>query len=108
MTLPTSAYRPDQDARALRERLELVVLGDDEHAIAEAARALVRFCWDHPEYPVCSFRPESLPPRAEPPKRILSKFPWTCRGCGKRFAVDSWMWWSEADKGTRCDTCGSK
>ena len=109
--LPNSPSRVDQEARALRERLELVVLGDDDRAIAEAARALFWFCADHPEYALCRLWPpadavEAKPVDEDGPKRITSKFDGACKRCRARVSAGDVCIWTPGEKGVLCESCG--
>jgi hypothetical protein len=104
--LAAAPYRVDQDARALRERLELAVLSDDDHACAEAARALVQFCADHPEDVLCTMLPESLPAKPETAKRIESKYEGRCKACDARVIPGEFVLWTPGEKGVRCLRCG--
>ncbi len=107
--LPNSPSRIDQDARALRERFELVVLGDDDSVIAVAARALFWFCADHPEYALCRLWPpaeEAAKVAAEPPKRIESKFEGRCKACETFIAPGETVFWKPGEKGVACLKCG--
>ena len=107
--LASAPDRRDQDARALRERLEFAVLGDDDRACAEAARALVAFCADHPEYRLCTLIPESAPVTTESDaKRIVSKYAGRCTGCGKPYAEGATVFWTPGKKGALCLGCGGK
>lgn len=107
--LPNAPYRVDQDARALRERFELVVLGDDDRAIAEAARALFWFCADHPEYVLCRLHPAIDPTPAEPEaKRIQSKYEGRCKGCGKLIVPGEEVLWTPGEKGVTCLACDGR
>ncbi len=104
--LPNSPTRTDQDARALRERFELVVLGDDDRAIAEAARALFWFCADHPEYALCRMYPPADVVVVEAPKRIASKFDGACKLCTKLVIAGDECFWTPGEKGVLCLKCG--
>ena len=108
MTLAAAPYRVDQDARALRERLEFAVLGDDDRACAEAARALVRFCDDHPEYRVCTLIPEGSPAPAETAKRIAARFETRCKACRAPIAPGAECFWTPGEQGVACLKCGGK
>lgn len=104
--LPSSPSKVDIDARALRERFELVVLGDDDRAIAEAARALFWFCAEHKEYALCRLWPPADVPVVEQPKRIASKFESHCKGCSVFIAPGSECFWTPGEKGVSCLKCG--
>lgn len=105
--LPSSPSKIDQEARAVRERFELVVIGDDEHAIAEAARALFWFTADHPEYVLCRLHPAIDPAPVQPEaKRIESKFGGRCRGCGALIVPGDDAFWTPGEKGVSCLKCG--
>jgi len=104
--LAAAPYRVDQDARALRERLELLALGDDDRACAEAARQLVQFCADHPEYVLCALLPESTPAAPEPAKRIESQYAGRCKRCDARVIPGEIVLWTPGEKGIQCLRCG--
>lgn len=106
--LQTSPSRHDQEARALRERLELAVLGDDDRVCAEAARALVSFVTDHPEYLLCTLIPESVPVAAEEAKRIESKFESRCKACRALIVPGAECFYTPGEKGVSCLKCGAK
>jgi hypothetical protein len=109
--LPNSPSRVDQEAHALRERFELVVLGDDDRAIAEAARALFWFCAEHKEYRLMSFWPpadavETARANEDGPKRIESKFESRCKGCRALIVPGEDAFWTPGEKGVSCLKCG--
>jgi hypothetical protein len=106
--LPASPSKVDIEAKALRERFELVVLGDDDVKIADAARAMHFFCSDHPEYRVLSLVPEYVAPAAEKPKRIASKYAGRCKGCGERYRQGAEVMWTPGEQGVLCLQCGGK
>lgn len=105
--LPTSPSKIDQEARVLREAFEWLVLGDDDTAIANAARALFWFCADHPEYVLCRLHPAVDPTPVEPEvKRIASKYEGRCKGCGKLVIPGEEVLWVPGEKGVTCRKCG--
>lgn len=104
--LPNSPSRVDQDAHALRERFELVVLGDDDRAIAEAARALFWFCAEHKEYRLMSFWPPAESATVETAKRIESKYESRCKGCRALIVPGEEAWWVPGQRGVSCLKCG--
>jgi hypothetical protein len=105
--LPNSPSKCDQDARALRERFELVVLGDDDRAIAEAARALFWFCADRPEYQLLRLHPIEDPAAApSEAKRIESQFESRCKGCRVLIVPGQSCLWTPGEKGVSCLACG--
>jgi hypothetical protein len=104
--LSNSPSKVDQDARVLREAFEWLVVGGDDHAIANAARELYWFCKDHPEYAICRMWPPADVPVVEAPKRIASKFGSHCKGCSVFIAPGSECWWTPNEKGVACLKCG--
>jgi hypothetical protein len=104
--LTNSPSRIDQDAHALRERFELVVLGDDDRAIAEAARALFWFCAEHREYRLMSFWPPAESAPVETAKRIESKFEGRCKVCRALIVPGEDAFWTPGEKGVKCLKCG--
>jgi len=104
--LSASPDRRDQDARALRERLELLALGDDDRACAEAARQLVQFCVDHPEYVLCAMLPESAPAPAEAPRKLVSQYDGRCTACRSRYSAGDLVFWTPGKPGALCLGCG--
>lgn len=104
--LPTSPSKIDIEAKALRERFELVVLSDDDGKIADAARALHFFASEHREYQLLALVPESMPAKAEEPKRIASKYSGRCKGCGERYEQNASVYWTPGEKGVLCFKCG--
>ena len=97
---------PDQKARVLREAFEWLVIGDDEHAIAEAARALFWFCSDHPEYVLCRMWPPDETPVVEAPRRIASRYEGRCKRCNAFVVPGEEVWWMPGEKGVSCLKCG--
>lgn len=106
--LAASPDRRDQDARALRERLELLALGDDDRACAEAARQLVAFVADHPEYRLCAMIPESAPVVEGAPRKLASQYDGRCNACRSRYSVGDLVWWTSGKSGALCVGCGGK
>jgi hypothetical protein len=99
----------DVQARQLREALEWLVLGDDDRAIANAARALCIFCADHPEYVLCRLHPAIDPTPVEPEvKRIQSKYEGRCKGCKAVIVPGEEVLWTPGEKGVTCLKCGGK
>lgn len=101
-----SALNVDVIARALRERFELVVLGDDDHAIADSARALFWFCAENSEYALCRMWPPAEAARPVEPKRIATKFETRCKGCSVFLVPGAEVWWMPGEKGVSCLKCG--
>ncbi len=106
--LASAPHKVDIEARALRERFELVVIGDDDSAIAEAARALFWFCSQNPEYVLCAFVPEHGKPTVEAPKRIPSKYAGVCKTCNSPIAINQSVYWTPGQSGVECARCGTK
>jgi hypothetical protein len=109
--LATSPNKVDQDARVLREAFEWLVLGDDDRAIAAAARALFWFCKQNPEYALCRMWPpadavEAKPVDTDGPKRIESKFDGACKLCRKLVIAGDECFWTPGEKGVTCLKCG--
>lgn len=105
--LPTSPSKIDQEARVLREAFEWLVLGDDDTAIANAARALFWFCASNPEYVLCRLHPAIDPAPVEPEaKRIESKFDGCCKKCRKLVVAGDECLWTPGEKGVLCLACG--
>ncbi len=103
MTLATSAYRPDIEARELRERFDLACVRGDEHEIVEAAKALVRFRAEHPEYELLKLVPCELG-KPEPVRQIESQYDGRCKACGSRYSRGDLIYWS-SESGARCGGC---
>ena len=103
---PASSSRVDQDARALRERFELVVLSDDDKAIADAARALFWFCSQNAEYALCRMWPPADSAPTPQAKRIASKYLGRCTTCNAFIVPGEEVWFLVDQKGVTCLKCG--
>lgn len=93
----------------LRERLELAVVRGDERECAEAARALVHFCEEHPEYSMLrlipGFEPAGTPKK---PQRIASQYETRCRVCSQRVTPGDFVFWTSGERGVLCLRCGGE
>jgi hypothetical protein len=106
--LPSAPYRPDQQARALRERLELAAVRTDDVECARAARDLVAFCGEHPEYRLCALVPFAGPPTAPEPsdaKQITSRYDARCKRCQRLIVAGETCMWTPGERGITCPSC---
>lgn len=105
MSLPTSPHRADQEARALRERLELAALGDDDLACSEAARAVVAFATDHIEYRVLALIPELAPVNPTFGTAFPARFAGACAICQRPVAEGSPICVRDSDRAVAHARC---
>lgn len=101
-----SKTNPDIMARQLREKLERLVLGDDDAAIVLVARAMVAHCQNNPEYALCRMWPPDETPVVEAPKRIASRYEGRCKRCNAFVVPGEEVWWMPGEKGVSCIKCG--
>lgn len=96
----------DIRARELRERFELACVRTDDQAAAEAARELVRFCSENPEYRLMWLVGDASKPAAK--KTIRSQFPGRCRTCSASHVPGDEVCWTPGVNGVECVSCGGK
>jgi DNA-directed RNA polymerase subunit RPC12/RpoP len=107
VSLPSAPYKPDQDARALRERFELAAVRDDTKSLADAARELYWFCAEHSEYRLLALVPTASP-EAESAKLIPAKFEGRCKTCSRHIVPGEMVLWTAGERGVACKRCGDK